>query len=379
MTAAEAISSEALRELAEFRASRGVVVSLSLGVDPARAGMPAEIASRLDSLVAQGRREGRTVLAGVGHAERQAFDEDLARAAAEARSAIGAVSVACFADGPDGLWRSAAVPGRLPDVVKVGRFPYLVPLMSAGLNEQALAVAVSRERGEIFRLRSGRLEQLVDLSEQQPRRHRDAEAWQQARLERHVDELARAHLGRIAVQLDRLVAANPSAGLILAGEHEHVAALEALLSHDARAAVVGAVRVEAHAGMAELERLILPLLDQKARQEERAVVERWRSELGERGRAAQGWTDTLGAACNGRVALLLFTAGAAGAARRCPICGRASPAGESCAVDGARLEIEPDALDLVIRLTLAHGGKARLIHDEPGLNADDGVGALLRF
>jgi Bacterial archaeo-eukaryotic release factor family 10 len=379
MTAAEAISSEELRELAEFRASRGVVVSLSLGVDPARAGMPAEIASRLDSLVAQGRREGRAVLGGLGHAERQAFDEDLARAAAEVRSTIGPVSVACFADSPDGLWCSAAMPGRLPDVVKVGRSPYLVPLMNARLNEQDLVAAVSRERGEIYRLRSGRLEELVDLSEQQPRRHRDAEAWRQARLERHVDELARAHLGRIGAELDRLVVANRAAGLILAGEHEHVAALEALLSHDARAAVVGAVRAEAHAGVAELERLVLPLLDQKARQEERAAVERWRSELGEGGRAVQGWTDALAAASNGRVTLLLFTAGAAGAARRCPICGRASPAGESCPVDGARLEIEPDALDLVIRLTLLHGGKARLIHNEAGLNADDGVGALLRF
>lgn len=379
MTASEAISSEELRELAEFRASRGVVVSLSLGVDPARAGMPAEIASRLDSLVAQGRREGRTVLGGLGHAERRAFDEDLARAAAEARSRIGPVSVACFADSPDGLWRSATVPGRLPDMVKVGRFPYLVPLMSARPDEQDLVAAVSRERGEIYRLRSGRVEQLVDLSEEQPRRHRDAEAWQQARLERHVDELARAHLSRIAAELDRLVAANPGAGLILAGEHEHVAALEALLSHAARAAVVGAVRAEAHAGAAELARLVLPLLEQKARHGERADVDRWRSKLGGGERAVQGWTDTLAAASDGRVELLLFTAAAAGAARECPICGHASPTGESCPVDGAQLEIQPDALDLAIRLTLSHGGNARLTHDTAGLDARDGVGALLRF
>ena len=53
----------------------------------------------------------------------------------------------------------------------------------------AVVAVVCREQGRLYRLRAGRLEEVADLFEEQPRRH-DQGGWSQARFQRHVDELA---------------------------------------------------------------------------------------------------------------------------------------------------------------------------------------------
>ncbi len=368
-----------LRELAAFRAAKGLVVSLYFGFDPAYTPTGDEVATRLASLVGQAMREGETAAGRLGHAERLAFELDLQRAADHVRHGLAPASVACFADAPDGLWHSFEVRGPLPDAVRVGSCAYLVPLVAAPPGEEALVAAVGRERGEIYELRSGRLEQLADLSEEQPGRHRDGEAWQQSRLERHVDELAREHLSKIAAELDRLARGARVPRLVLAGEQEHTAALEEMLSQDVRAAVAGVVHPEAHAGAVQLAQLVLPILERRAQDEEDLLVERWRSASGRGESAVEGWADTLAAASDGRVELLLFRDGATHSAFACPACGRASATAGSCPLDGTPLEVQPDALDLAIRLTLAHGGEAQAVRRRDDLDPAGGIGALLTF
>jgi hypothetical protein len=230
------------------------------------------VGTRLASLVAQAAREGEAAAGRLGHGERLAFELDLARVADHTRRGLGPASVACFADASDGLWRTLGVRGPLPHAVRVDPCPYLVPLVAALPGEEAFVAVVGRELGEIYELRSGRLELIVDFSEGQPQRHRDGEAWQQRRLERHIDELARQHLSRIAFELDRLARQAPIAGVVLAGEHEHTPAVEGMLSQDVHAAVAGVVHPEAHAGTAELAQLVLPIFEQRAQDEQRLVV-----------------------------------------------------------------------------------------------------------
>jgi peptide subunit release factor 1 (eRF1) len=377
----EATSSERLRELRElagFRALNGLVVSLYFGFDPAHAPTGDEVATRLASLVAQATRKGETSAGRLDHAERLAFERDLERVAEHTRRGLGPAGVACFADAPDGLWRTFAVRGALPDAVQVGSCPYLVPLVAALPAKETLVAVVSRELGEIYQLRSGRLERIVDLSEQQPGRHRDAQAWQQSRIQQHIDELTRAHLSRVAADLDRLAREDRVQHLVLAGEQKNTSALEQMLSHDARAAVRDVVHPAAHAGTTELAQLVHPILERKVQVEEHLLVERWAAACGRGAGAVEGWADTLTAASDRRIELLLFRDGAAAAAFECPACGYASIVAGSCPLDGSALEPQPDALNLAIRLTLAHGGEARAVRDH-GRLGPAGIGALLNY
>jgi hypothetical protein len=379
MATAEQSSSDELRELACLHATRGAVVSLFLAIDPEGPSMGPEIASRLDALVAAGRREARAAVAELDRAGRIALETDLREAADQAVRNLVPPGVGCFVDSLDGLWRTVFAPAPLADAVRVGPSAYLVPL-AVGRSEPAVVAVVSRERGEIFSLEHGELAKRVDLSEEQPRRHRDAEAWQQRKLERPIDTLAHQHLQRIAAQLDRVVISSPDVRAVLVGEVEHTAALTELLCVRGRAALAGAVRAEAHADAAELLPLVRPVLKQSSLEHDRRLVARWRSGLGGAGLGVQGWPGTLYAASAGRIELLLFINNAVlETAGVCPVCGLAVHEGTRCPIDGAALEAQPDALDLAVRLALRHGGHVRRVAGETGFDALDGVGALLRF
>src|SRR5207237_1218732 len=193
----------------------------------------------------------------------------------------GARGVAIFVSGADGLWRVLPLPRPVRDDVHLGRRLRLTPLVElAGDGDGAFVAVVNRERGQVFRLRSGRL------------------------------EAARPYLDR------------------------------------ARAARV------------------------------QETLERWRGERGKHGRASAGWAETLAAASDGRVELLLLGERAGQKAFRCPECGRAEAAGGRCPLDGA--ELEPDAAaDCAVEQTLAQGGA--VVNVRGGVLDDaEGVGALLR-
>jgi peptide subunit release factor 1 (eRF1) len=107
------------------------------------------------------------------------------------------------------------------------------------------------------------------------------------------------------------------------------------------------------------------------------AIERWREERGRSGRASAGWADTLAAASDGRVEVLLLGDGARQKAYRCPQCGRAEASAGTCPLDGT--ELEPGAgADLAVERTLEQGGAIVTVLGGE-LDDAEGVGALLRF
>src|SRR5207244_6409986 len=110
------------------------------------------------------------------------------------------------------------------------------------------------------------------------------------------------------------------------------------LSADVRASLVGWTPAQAQAGPAEILEAVVPVLAEAESKDEAEVIERWREEAGRNARAASGWEQTLEAASDARVELLLFEEGADRPAFRCPACGRGAVSGGSCAAGGTALE-----------------------------------------
>jgi peptide subunit release factor 1 (eRF1) len=247
-----------------------------------------------------------------------------------------------------------------------------------GRGEGALVLVVSREQGRFYRLRAGRLEDLADYTEEQPRRH-DQGGWAQARLQRRVDELAQDHLRRVAEVLDKLVRRLRVPRVVVVASEETGAEFLDLVAQDTRAAVAGLAHAEAHAQAPELLEAAVPVLERWRAEREHEIVERWAEEHGRNGRGAAGWAAILEAASDGRVELLLFREGANHEAKRCPACGRLQLDGSKCPLDGNTLEDSEDGLDLAIHQTLAHGGTIWAVRDRQELDPVAGVGALLRF
>jgi len=154
---------------------------------------------------------------------------------------------------------------------------------------------------------------------------------------------------------------------------------EVVLSNEVKGRLIGWTTAEAHADAAQLLEDAHPVVDEWRAAKETALLERWREEAGKNGRAAAGWEQTLEAASDGRVELLLVQDGADKPAYQCPACGRAQMTNGSCPLDGTTMESRDGGLDLALHQTLAHGGTVHVVRDRRDLEPVGGVAALLRF
>jgi peptide chain release factor subunit 1 len=380
---AGSITWEQLRELAAFRSEQGCAVSLYLNLDPREVPTAADLATRTRSLLGRAERQLEERRKALSHDEREALKADLERLATWFDAQFqrdGAHGVAVFSAGLDNLFTSLLLPWPVEDDAHIGAQLYLAPLVRlVGRGDGARVAYVGRERGDVYRLRGGQLVPLADQTTEVPGRH-DQGGWSQARYERHIEEIVDRHLREVADTLDRCVRKLRGVRVVLVGPEETRSAFEDILSHEVRSCLVGWASAEAHADKEGLLAAAQPLLDEWRSGRVDELLARWREEAAKNGRAATGWEETLEAASDGRVELLLVQDGADQPAYECPACGRASLTNGTCPLDGTTLERADRGLDLAVHQTLTHGGTVQVIGEEHhDLDPVGGVAALLRF
>jgi len=379
---ATTVTWDALRQLAGFRAAKGCAISLYLDLDPSNSPTAGDAATRVNSLVDQGAKSNGANRGEQTHDQRVALREDFDRIRhffSEEFDRDGAHGFALFCGGLDNLWEVLPLSEPVADEIKVGRELYLAPLVPlVGRGEGAVVAVVGREEGRLYRMRGGRLEEVADLSEEQPGRH-DQGGWSQARFQRHIDELAKNHLKTVGEELERNLRRLRFPPVVVVSAEETKSEFAEVLAGDARGAVVGWTTAKSHASPTELYEAAIPVLEGWREQRERDVVERWREEAGRNGRAASGWEETLDAASDGRVECLVFQEGAERAACQCPACGRVSLQGGRCPLDGTEMEQRDEGLDLAVHQVLAHGGQVLALRHRADLEPVGGIGAILRF
>ena len=377
------ITWEQLRELAAFRAKVGCAVSLYVGLDPSTVPTAGDLASHTRSLLAHAERQLDEQRATLSHDERKALGRDLERIEAwfgGEFSREGVRGVAVFSAELDDLFLPLLLPWPVADEARIAKQLYLAPLVRlVGSGDGALVAYVGRERGDVYRLRAGQLIPLADESADVPGRH-DQGGWSQARYGRHIETIVDRHLRDVADALDRSVRRLRRVRVVLAGPEETRSGFEGLLAPETRAALVGWVAAEAHVDAPRLLDAARPLLEEWRAGRGEELLARWREEAARNGRAATGWEETLQAASDGRIELLLVQDGADRPAYVCPECGRAQATNGSCPLDGTTLQEADTGLDLAVHQTLTHGGTVEVIGEEHrDLEPVGGVAALLRF
>ena len=376
---ADSVTWSTLRQLASFRAENGCATSLYLNLDPHEVPTASDAQTRMNALLNSAEKTDRKDLS---HEARGALKSDFERIARwfdDEFDRDGAQGLAVFAAGLDNFWTTLALPEPVPDRFKVGHDLFLAPLVPVVARaDGTIVAAVGREQGQLYRLQAGRLQALGDYSDEMPGQH-DQGGWSQSRYQRHIDKLVQEHVKEVAEVLDRNRRRLHVPKIVLVCSEDMRGEFLDALSAEAREAVVGWVPAEAHAGPAQLLETVTPVLEQAEAKDEAEVLERWREDAGRGTRAASGWEQTLEAASDGRVEMLLFQDGVEHQAYRCPACGRAAAAGGSCPLDGTSLERTDAGLDLAVHQTLAHGGEVWAIRHQQDLAPVEGVGALLRF
>jgi peptide chain release factor subunit 1 len=368
-----------LRELASFRAENGCATSLYLNLDPSDVPTAGDAQARMNALLTAAAKSTRKDLTHEQRGSLKADWEHIARWFDDDFERDGSRGLVVFAAGLDNFWRTLPLPEPVPDKVKVGRDFELAPLVPlVGRADGTIVAVVGREQGRLYRLTGGRLEELVQHYDEQHGQH-DQGGWSQARYRRHIEKLVQEHLKGVAEELDRSRRRLHSPRVVLVSSEEMRSEFTDELSADARAALVGWTSARAQAGPTELLEAVTPILERAEAADEAEAIARWREEAGRNGRAAAGWEQTLEAASDARVELLLFQEGSDRPAWRCPACGRAAVSDGSCPLDGTRMEEVDAGLDLAVHQTLAHGGAVWAIRHHEDLAPVEGIGALLRF
>jgi peptide chain release factor subunit 1 len=376
---AEMVTWSLLRELAAFHAEKGCATSLHVNLDPRDTPTAGDAQARMNALLNAAEKTDRTDLT---HEQREALKVDFERIARwfdDEFDRDGVRGLAVFAAALDNYWRTVPLPEPLQDNVRVGSYFYLAPLVPLVAHAEGTIVAVvGREQGQLYRLRAGRLEEVAEHYDEQPGQH-DQGGWSQSRYRRHIEKLVQEHLKGLAEELDRSRRRMRFPKIVLVCGEEMRSEFTDALSNEAREALVGWTQAKSNAGPAELLEAVIPVLEAAETKDEAETIERWREEAGRNGRAASGWEQTLEAASDARVELLLFQDGADRQAFRCPACGRAAASEGSCPLDGTRLEATDAGLDLAVHQTLSHGGAVWAIKHHDDLGPVEGIGALLRF
>jgi peptide chain release factor subunit 1 len=369
-----------LRELAGFRAANGCAISIYVDFDPSEVPtVPAE-KTKFHARVDEAKKLAHQRAQDRGRDCRFALEADFERIKAWGTDEFdrdGARSLAVFASSADDLFRIVPLIERVADGWEVGPELWIAPLAGQlGAGEGALVAVVSRERGLLYRLHEGRLQEIADDTTDVPGQH-DQGGWSQARYQRHIENIVLRHLKTVGEEIDKTVH-NRRPHLIVVAPEELRSEIESALSHEARESIVGWATADAHASEVELLGVVHPLLDEVRAREDEAALERWEAARGRGERAAAGWKQTLEAANDGRVEVLLVGEGARHPAWSCPTCGRAWADGGKCPLDGTNLESRDDAVDLAIHHTVLHGGSFVSL-GAGALKDADGIGALLRY
>jgi peptide chain release factor subunit 1 len=379
---AATVTWEGLRDLAAFRAENGCAISMYLDLDPSDSPTPDVVQTRVNALLDEAIKSEIARRPELTHEQRQGLRDDVARLSEFFDSDFsrdGSHGYAVYCAGLDNVWQPLPLSERVPDRLKVGRRFYLAPLVPLiGRGDGVLVAFVGRERGDLYRLRGGRLEEIARETDETPGRH-DQGGWSQARFQRHIEKLVQDHLKDVAETLDRLLRQLRRPRVVVVASEETRAELEEELTHEVREAIIGWASADARATPAQLLGTVEPLLERWRVEQETSAVERWREAAGRNGRAASGWAQTLEAASDGRVELLLFEDGADRPAWECPACGRVAAEPGNCPLDGTRMEENRDGIDLAVHQTLAHGGTVWALRQRQDLEPVEGIGAVLRY
>src|SRR5918912_1743730 len=236
---AATVTWETLRDLAGFRSVKGCAISLFVDVHPSTSPTPVELETKMRSLLSDAEKEADS--RHYPRDQKQALLADVDRIRSWWSGEFdrdGVHGVAIFASSLDNLWRTLPLAHAVPDDVRLARDLYLAPLVPlVGRGDGALVAFVNRERGQVFRLRGGRLEEVVDQSEEQPGQH-DQGGWSQARYQRHIEKLVRDHLKNVGGEIDKRVRRAGGLQMVIVAPEEMRGDVESALSTEARAAIV---------------------------------------------------------------------------------------------------------------------------------------------
>lgn len=377
---------EQLERLAEFEPAPYPVVSLYLDTRPNQHGRDQHRAFTRKELKA------RSLTYPANSPERESLDRDIEKIARflETDLDASANSIAIFACSAGELFETIQSTGVIPQhALHIGDRPHLYPL--ARLESQSpryAALVTDTNTARILVFAAGQIETDREVKNIKTRGTSQG-GWSQARYQRHLQNFHLQHVKEVVDALDRIVQDEGISYVLISCDEVALPLLREQMPKRLSEKVVDHIRVEAHAGAAEVLKTSVESINKINAKTDRDKVNAAINGYRAGGLATVGPEDTLAALLKGQVEELLITAdmqsmrpvpigqtiGAANDVRLEEPVMEPISAGEPA---GARPEVVRLADELVAKAkqTDAH---ITFIEDRELLSEHGGVAALLRF
>jgi hypothetical protein len=358
----------ALRHLGSISDGPGLVVSLYVNLDPTRFALPAARETEVQAVVDAARAEGREVSERLDHDARQALDGDLERARGYLLTELapdGAGAATVFVSALRGLFKAFTLDQAVPAQGRAGKRPYLRPLFELVHRPDFTVLAIDRRDAHVLVSRGGGPLHQVAKIESPIRGHRERSGARQARVQGAVDHDTDQHVKKAATRLYQIHRARPLEALVLACGEEIRPLVERRLHADLQPLLLGRVPWDPEQDdPVRLTRAAQPLLRERERRQEEAVLDRLQLEVG-RSAGAVGADAVLDALNRKAVETLLLETGVELAGAVCPACGWLAATQGECPVCGKVMEKEQDMVEDMLRQALEQSADVRFLRFVP--------------
>jgi peptide subunit release factor 1 (eRF1) len=374
------ITAATFRRLRDFDPGELPVISmyLTVPVDPHEHN---GIRTRVNSLLEQVRPLGADE--SLSHAARLSVRQDLERIEElRAKEHWRPPAIAVFSCSGKNFLEEVQLPRRIRDRILADATPWVWPMMAVLEDfHRAVVLVTDRKSAQVWELFQGEIQRLQEVEDRALRKPNYA-GWHG--LKEHTVghkalELEKHHVLRVVEMLDEIFVDPSYELLVLGGQHDELARLEAALPKRLRQRLAGTFNVD-----------VRPNLEAEVRERASAVVESWEREdekrkvqdLFERAAsqrpAAIGLRECLWAATTAAVEELLVHDDVTAPGVVCPREGWLGESADSCPVCGTPTRQTPDVIDELVERVIDEGGSIEHVEVDTELEPHL-VGAVLRF
>jgi peptide chain release factor subunit 1 len=191
-------------------------------------------------------------------------------------------------------------------------------------------------------------------------------------------ETVQRNLRKATAALERFCQAHKPRRLLLAGAERNVAHFKEVLSGPLQDIVVGTFTIDKDANEGEIRRRALEILDDLGQQRKEALADAVVTAAAKGSNGVVRLGETLSAAHQGRIQVLVIERDYHQPGYRCEGCGYLTTQElESCPFCSADFQEIPDAAEAVVTQVVEKGGTVQVVDD--GGMGEAKVGALLRY
>jgi peptide chain release factor subunit 1 len=378
--AANTITRDQLRRLADVRPERGRVLSVFLNLDPTEFATPAARSTAITSVLTEATHRVEDA-DGLDHDEREALKADVERVRQRLQASDiaqnGTRAVAVYACGPADLLEVVKLRRPVESAVVLERSPHVEPLVADADAERWCVLLANRRNARFFVGDGDGLEE-TDRVEDDVHSQHDQGGWSQARYQRGVEKEKDDHLVHVADVAFDAYKRRGFDRLLIGAPEELVNDLKAKLHPYLQKLIVARLHLDVeNSGIEDVRTAAAQAIEDWSRRCEREALDRLTEGVGRGGRGAAGLAAVLQALNEQRVETLLVADGFRTPGGRDTATGMLYAGDES--PDGRDLERCENVVEPAIEKAIEQSAKVIKVRHHDDLGPLGGIGAVLRY